>query len=218
MAKDKQFTATGEADVGFQTDGANIKVGADIHGSEAGVKGFSSQGPGVSGEGIDGVRGFASGETTGSGVMGKGNHVGVDGEGKNGIGVRGTGKLCGVFGHIGPPIGFDFGGPPNAAVAGIVTGSINAVGVRGSSKNGRGGVFESTTIAQLRLVPLVNPTPQLPATGEFGDLYVSVTGDDPSVGGTLTINMHLCVSPGDQAMGSVAQWAPFQFGPVVPGG
>jgi hypothetical protein len=77
-------------------------------------------------------------------------------------------------------------------------------------------VFESATVAQLLLVPVVNPTPALPAIGVWGDLYVNVTGsiDD----GTASVNMYLCVSPGDGTAGNAAQWAPFQFGPSVSGG
>jgi hypothetical protein len=87
--------------------------------------------------------------------------------------------------------------------------------VSGGSNGGRGGVFASAKSAQLRLVPADNPTPGLPRTGQFGDVYVRLTGGE----GTETIEMFLCVSPdGRLDLNDPAFWAPFQFGPVVRGG
>jgi len=93
--------------------------------------------------------------------------------------------------------------------------SQNGTGLSASSNGGRGGVFASATSAQLRLVPADNPTPALPRTGQFGDVYLRLTGGE----GTETIEMFLCVSPdGRLDVTDPAFWAPFQFGSVVRGG
>jgi hypothetical protein len=38
MSSDTQFTALGPTEIGFQTDGANIKSGAVIQGVEVGIR------------------------------------------------------------------------------------------------------------------------------------------------------------------------------------
>ncbi len=77
---------------------------------------------------------------------------------------------------------------------------------------GRGGVFASATgsgnIAQLQLVPTLNPATQVPKVGNFGDLYVSVTSA-AGTGGRLTTSMYLCISAGD-GVKDTAQWTKFQ--------
>jgi hypothetical protein len=79
---------------------------------------------------------------------------------------------------------------------------------------GRGGVFASASIAQLRLVPAVDPFPPLPLIGRFGDLYVTVTQIDPRRPGTMKATKYMCVIEGDQVHGG-AWWAPFQLGQPI---
>jgi hypothetical protein len=268
MSSDNQYTALGPAVVGFQTDGANIDVGADVAGTKLGAKGRCDEGPGVVGEsntmGVSGTGGLR-------GIYGRGqnrfnqpeNTTGVLAEGyQEASGVTGLnfssdrrarlGHGAGVVGASNADSDRDPQNPDKQLGAGVVGLSLSTLpqlidtaeplplpdlkrvpdgdgtgvwgasgrgtGVYGESNNGRGGVFKSATIAQLGLVPLVNPTPLLPAIGQFGDLYVVVTGEDPATGGTLTVSMYLCVAPGDTTPGNAAQWAPFQFGPAVAGG
>jgi len=92
--------------------------------------------------------------------------------------------------------------------------SGGGTGVHGQSGTGRGGVFESERIAQVRLVPTVIPA--LPALGELGDLFLLVS-TDPTTGETAP-TLYLCVSPGDGTPGNAAQWAPVQLGPAEVGG
>jgi hypothetical protein len=168
-----------------------------------GVAGTSVNGPGVTGNSSSGTGGaFDGGE--GTGVSGN-STTGTGVSGTSGTGTGGafsTGKDTGVSGISSDGTG----------VSG--TSSIGT-GVSGRSDEGRGGVFASAKSAQLRLVPADNPTPGLPRTGQFGDVYVRLTGGE----GTETIEMFLCVSPdGRLDLNDPAFWAPFQFGPVVRGG
>lgn len=137
----------------------------------------------------------------------------------------------GVFGVGGKPAPAE-GLPPSGAGAGVVgvaggaddpafddianTGVFGkgTPAVDGKSLPGRGGVFESPNIAQVRLVPARDPIPPLPAIGQFGDLYVKlvVTFLVPP-----TVKMYLCVQPGD-GTSAKAQWAPFLLGPGEVGG
>jgi hypothetical protein len=115
-------------------------------------------------------------------------------------------------------------GPGLVAVAGgaslhdalALSSGIGVVGMGSPDKNGfppgRGGVFGSAVgagnIAQLQLMPTLNPPTQVPKVGNFGDLYVSVTGDI-GPGGSATTTMYLCIAPGDGVTGT-AQWTAFQ--------
>jgi hypothetical protein len=78
--------------------------------------------------------------------------------------------------------------------------------------SGRGGVFGSAAgggsagnIAQLRLVPTLNPATRVPKVGDFGDLYVTVIND----GDAFETGMFLCIKPGD-GVNNNAQWTLFQ--------
>ena len=77
---------------------------------------------------------------------------------------------------------------------------------------GRGAVFGSAkgsgNIAQLQLVPTLNPATQVPRVGTFGDLYVSVTAA-AGTGGRLTTSMYLCILAGD-GVKNTAEWTMFQ--------
>jgi hypothetical protein len=147
MSSDKQFTALGPANVGFQTDGANIDVGADIHGSQAGIKGFCPVGDGVSGSGSVGVHGIAiRGDLVdGPGVLGESERgPGVSGSSRTSAGVSGNGTV-GVLGSSGgEPALSSFGGSagvlgtigsfgPVLGPAGVVGTSSTVTGMAGSA-------------------------------------------------------------------------------------
>lgn len=115
-------------------------------------------------------------------------------------------------------------GPGLVAVAGgaalddalAFSSGTGVVGMGSPDQNGfpagRGGVFGSAAgsgnIAQMQLVPTVNPATLVPKVGNFGDLYVSVTSA-AGTGGTLTTSMYLCISAGD-GVNHTAQWTRFQ--------
>jgi hypothetical protein len=101
---------------------------------------------------------------------------------------------------------------PDGTGTGVWGASGSGTGIHGESNSGRGAVFESTKIAQLRLVPLLDPHPNLPETGELGDLYV-VSVPDPNH--ILRTFMFLCVKPSGI---TVAEWAPFELGSSLTGG
>src|SRR5260370_25252461 len=91
MPSANQFTALGPSAVGFQTDGANINVGAEIGGSEVGGR-FSCE----KGNALEGI-------SDPQNVSPTVNIAGVFGQ-SSGIGVRGSGSGFGIFGF-----GFDGG-------------------------------------------------------------------------------------------------------------
>ena len=162
MSSDNQFTALGQAIIGFQTDSASIDVGADISGTQGGVRG-RSQGPGDG----DGVQGFGSGafsgvagfganvnpgETAGTGVFGLGGTVAETFTGSGAAGVRGIGGggpntspslAAGVYGQGGvqsPGVVGQAGTSPADGVQGFGTGNFS--GVTGFGGAGAGtGVF-----------------------------------------------------------------------------
>lgn len=199
---------------------------------------------GIWGQGsVRGGRGVVGlGGAEGTGVLGHGGcdapiadyeAAGVDAHSAGGIGVQGTGG-DGAFG-INPGTGVHgHGGRPGALTSGVgvvgVAGGADdpafddiastgvfgkgAPAVIGNSLPGRGGVFESPNIAQVRLVPVRDPIPPLPAIGQFGDLYVKLV---VTFAAPPTVKMFLCVQPGDGASAK-AQWAPFVLGPAEAGG
>src|SRR5262245_17845413 len=103
MSSDNQFTASGPATIGFQTNSASIDVGADVTGSQAGVRGHADKGIGVEGTSREDVEG----NDQGVGVVGRGPSVGVRGIGgrvplslTTGTGVDGfSDSGVGVQGH-----------------------------------------------------------------------------------------------------------------------
>jgi hypothetical protein len=141
------------------------------------------------------------------------NVPGTAGPKDPGVGVLGIGGTQSDDGKVHGP-----GGPGVMGVAGgasmpssddTASAGVYGVGSAGTDRMppGRGGVFASASIAQIRLVPTLNPATEVPKVGNFGDLYVSVTGDIS--GGTASTSMYLCISPGDGVTGT-AQWTMFQ--------
>jgi hypothetical protein len=79
----------------------------------------------------------------------------------------------------------------------------------------RGGIFGSAgNVAQVQLIPAAAPrgTPNLPATGRPGDLYVTVIGE--------VTTLFLCTNPGDPTSSPAVPpiWAPIIMGPGQIGG
>lgn len=158
MSSDNQFTAIGAAEIGFQTNSASIRIGADIAGNELGVKGSCKNGPGIFGESTtsEAVQGTSvanigvSGTGT-PGVFGHGRKNGATGH--NGVmGVVEGAEGAGIFGghrklNTQQPLdvtSFDPAVSPGAGVFGVSTDEGNGVvgqgrfghGVVGTSKGG----------------------------------------------------------------------------------
>jgi hypothetical protein len=173
MSSDNQFTALGPTIIGFQTDGSNIQVGADIAGNEAGIRGHCAGGVGVSGDGAAGVVGSSD---TGDGVRG---------ETKEGTAVKGTvdrnGNGDGVvgsalFGSILPDEVEQFDGSLLPS---------KGVGVRGESG------FNHGIVGQSKSPPHEVKKPDgskvlFGMSGVFG--FSSFTGEGPAFGVSGTAN------------------------------
>jgi hypothetical protein len=158
MSSDKQFTATGDADIGFQTTGRTIKTGVSVAGTVAGIVAIV---PTPDGTGI-----IARGEIATTKSPAFSQHAGVYGEADN-LGVIGWGTVAtstGVFGGTRNGDGFGIRGETltgtgiqgqsfgtGRAVVGIsgegdaIVGKTDGgIGVQGSSVN-RMGVFGEST-------------------------------------------------------------------------
>ncbi len=120
--------------------------------------------------------GVVGGSDAGDGVWGTGGRYGVHGVGP--IGVRaiavryGTGvyAFSGLDGpdHVNPPEA-----PAKTAVFGFAGEDAAAVGVRGASTRGRGGMFSGARAA-VQLKP--SSAASHPASGSVGDLFVDRSG------------------------------------------
>jgi hypothetical protein len=138
MPSENQFTALGPAEIGFQTDGSNIRMGASIAGREVGVVGHSDTGFGLEGTGGGGgVHGKGISQSLGGASAGPA--VGVFGESVNDNGVRGlsvtSDGVAGITGAIGKSGVFGFNSaknptPPNPQFPGG-PGPSNGFGVFG---------------------------------------------------------------------------------------
>ncbi len=157
MSDDNQFTALGPAPIGFETASASIEVGADIRGTQVGVRGHS-QGPG-DGDGVQGfgtgtfsgVAGFGDPASNGTGTFGQGTGPGAPGVrglagtgNADGVQGFGTGTFSGVAG-FGDPASSGTGvfgqgrGPGAPGVRGIGSGGPNTVPLNAVGVYGQGG-------------------------------------------------------------------------------
>ncbi|MDT7687836.1 MAG: hypothetical protein QOE46_595 [Acidobacteriota bacterium] len=167
MSSDNQFTAIGDAEVGFQTNSASIRVGADIAGSVVGMRGHCDTG--------NGIEGFSN---KGFGVKGDGTLAGILGEGiGGGVGVKGTSNFddgvvgdcsvrgkSGVFGfHRGFGTGVTGASPSGVGVSGVSTIGDGVAGQTGV--NNKSGVFGFNT----------NAGPGVTGSSVKGDGVVGVT-------------------------------------------
>src|SRR5947209_8478516 len=96
MSSDDQYTALGPAPIGFQTHGANIRIGADLAGNTIGVRGTGVDGPGIIGisdtAGVVGSAGGTGSFREATGVLGEGYR---NASGVTGLSLRGDGKRLG---------------------------------------------------------------------------------------------------------------------------
>ena len=212
MAHDDQFTALGPSNTGsgfprtaFSTHASDMVYGVNVAGERCGVYGESAlpvpsdreadvEGVGVFGVGKNfGVFGKA---TPGiAGVFGQHNRSGI---GIIGAAIRGGGGVVGAsVASLGNPLSTfaPVPDPADGTGTGVFGTSGAGAGVRGSSRSGEGGQFESGTgvgvsgsgfedrggvfdsgknVAQIRLVPLNQDTPVaiLPKNGKVGDLLL----------------------------------------------
>jgi hypothetical protein len=199
MSSDDQFTALGPAAIGFQTDGTNITVGADITGNTVGVQG----------SGPIGVNGVGSLPTTtnptigvnGSSQSGYGVHgfsdvgVGVNGSSKNGVGVFGesTRGRGGIFASGRPS--------PDASLADAAQLQLRPQVV-----------FQSQS-------PIPPPPPRnevlplLPKDGQAGDLFAAQINSDLGA-----CQLWFCVNSPSADGTQPAQWSQVLLGSPISGG
>lgn len=215
----QDYTANGPTDVAFRTGGndTGITKGVVVRGLEIGVDGT---GLGIEGSSRRpyGIRGTA---TPGTGVAGYGQ-IGVEGNGDY-IGVQGVGDNSGVFGDSSKPDGIGVEGNSPTGV-GVYGRSEEGTAVLGRSKFGRGGLFESERVAQVRLVPdrQATLTPQLPKEGQVGDLkMIRNTVEVNDVEGTRVedrCSLWLCIpKPGEPDSDISDQWQEVRLGMTVTG-
>jgi hypothetical protein len=130
----------------------------------------------------------------------------LDGPATQGIGVLGRGGTLEIpNGEIAP-------GPGVVGVAGgiqLPTGVVFDAGVVGYGETGPGGVFRSTKVAQLRLLPTLGSPP---AAGLPGDIVVTIEQGVPD-----SAKIYMCVVGGSGQPGQIAMWRPFQLGALQPG-
>jgi hypothetical protein len=179
---------------GESRDGTGVHGHSDfshgVHGESpdgTGVHGVTTHGTGVHGETTSG---FLSG-SAGIGVHGSGSSfgTGVRGDGVHGPGVQGVSET----GH------------------GVHGFSLVNDGIFGESRDGRGGLFVSQKIAQLRLVPADSEFGQatLPA-GKTGDLYARSIPDTPAPKNKA--ELYFCLG---KATNGKSLWVPLTFGQAV---
>lgn len=250
----QDYTANGPTDVAFRTGGndTGITKGVVVRGLEIGVdgtglgiegnsywpngvRGTAPSGTGVEGHGRIGVKGFGdengvAGDAgrDGIGVLGKSflpggtpSGKGVVGHGQ--IGVEGIGDDIGVFGDSSKLDGTGVEGYSPTGV-GVYGHSEEGTAVLGRSKFGRGGLFESERVAQVRLVPdrQATLTPQLPKEGQVGDLkMIRNTVEVIDVEGTRIedrCSLWLCIpKPGEPDSDISDQWKEVRLGITVTG-
>jgi hypothetical protein len=143
----------------------------------------------------------ATADPTGAGVIGLGGGVGVPAFAETGnAGVFGKGAV-GVKGFSSEGIG----------VLGT-SDSFEGVHGTGARQSARGGVFETSRAAQVRLVPHSDGgQPRLPKDGQPGDLIATTFGAERQ----QFCQLYFCVARPSGA--TPAQWAPVQLGASVPG-
>jgi hypothetical protein len=130
------------------------------------------------------------------GVYGQGGTVvGRDGKiqtltgviGVGGTGVHGYSINVDGIGVEGQATGGGSTGVSGESDAGVAVGALSnsGTGVLGTSNTGRGGVFQSNSIAALQLRPRSTATPQGAIAGQLGDLFVTENVAGPPAQGNL---------------------------------
>jgi hypothetical protein len=161
---------------------------------EGGTFGCVGRGPAGGPPALVGVRGIGE-----LGVDARGTLTGVNARGTL-TGVNARGGEVGAIARATNPA--SVGVEAEGEGAGVVGRSSTGEGVHGGSAEGRGGVFQSGRIAQLRLVP--SPDNTVPLHGRIGDLYVHL--------GREGATMYLCIND------NPVQWRQVQLGPAIAGG
>jgi hypothetical protein len=169
----------------FGLSDSGTGIGVYGRGMYAGVHGRSILGDGVFGQAEAGAGVYGTATGTGMGVAGSGQEgTGVNGYSDSGIGVQGQTNSAskpgvrglslgnaGVQGYSGTTADVS-SSPSHTGVFGSADGVASAVGVKGASSTGRGGLF-SGNLAQLRLVPSNVATH--PDSGSAGDFFVDAS-------------------------------------------
>lgn len=219
-------------------------TGVGVLGRGGGVGG---SGTGVAGTGLNGVVGNVS-QSTGIPVLGTNADgtavvgwsasppppVPID-DGQPGVTplTMPAGENVGVYGTVGDGLSPSRGNVSagvwgdarnshkDSGGTGVLGTSQNGYGVCGGSESGRGGVFESASCAQLRLVPSSVPIEEtsLMQTGQVGDLYLFSVAQEVGTTGTSHFNtiLWLCLSSASQHEDSQAVWAQIQLGDSIGG-
>lgn len=166
-----------------------------------------------------GVWGTSYGQEQAGGVVGESDvGYGVYGVTNSGIGVSGGSQSkAGVFGESATAEGvFGYSG----SAAGIRGESYSGPGVDGVGHGSVGGVFQSDSSAQLRLVPSSTPLQEnqsLLNSGQVGELCLYSVGQELGKTGTsrYTTILWLCIAPAAPRKQSV--WAQVQLGDTFGG-
>jgi hypothetical protein len=145
----------------------------------------------------------------GTGVWGaSGGGTGVKGQSQNGTGTHGESQDgTGVYGQ-------------SQDGTGVNGQSQDGTGIHGQSETGCGGVFESASAAQLRLIPSAVPLEDndtLMQSGHTGDLYLYSVAEEVGTTGTYNYStiLWLCIAPAPA--GGQAMWAQVSLGDTVGG-
>jgi hypothetical protein len=171
MSSDNQFTALGPAIVGFQTDGANIDVGAQIAGSKVGGNFHCDEGPGV----------LSDSHT--AAVSGSGGLRGVYGRGESRFNSPGdtTGVLAEGYSEATGAIGISFSASERSALGHSpgVLGVSNADSQRDARLPKKLLGAGVVGVSRQRLPHLIDTTEPLP----LPDLKAQPDGDGTGVWG-----------------------------------
>jgi hypothetical protein len=215
--------------------GRGIFASGDLYGvhgdsSNVGVYGFGVNGVSASGQSdSQGNPGIAVvGQAQGSGVAGWARDLSISSafDAFPTTSLSFLSGLAGVYGCVAdrtfPPS--DPNGPFTGVSAGVWGDAANedagSVGVFGTSQSGRGGVFQATNAAQLRLIPSTIPLEDnllLLQNGQPGDLYLFSVSAESGTTGTYHYNtvLWLCIAPASPD--AQATWAQIELGALVGG-
>ena len=181
-----EYVSTSVTKIDAGSSGATALWGISTLGS--GVLGQSTSGYGIYGTSNSGA-GVVATANTGDGVYGSsGSGRGVNGESISGYGVRGTsdaaampailgasgGANTGVQGYSGAPDSLP-ATPAKTGVFGYAAQDATAVGVKGESTTGTGGLFTTTTGTALQVAGKAKFSRSGRATVLKGKSYVDVT-------------------------------------------
>lgn len=147
--------------------------------------------------------------------LGAGSGTGVLGKSGSGFGVHGISRsTTAVQGNSATGMGAHGASESSTGVLGT---SRSGFGVHGSSGGGPGGVFESSSAAQVRLLPRAMASPEGRLRGDGGELLATT---DTGGSGQPVFRLWFCTRAGDEASAAwelVAGSRPFPGAPVSEG-